>query len=461
MILGGEGNDPTRIPTRRQPCPGGLRWEEFSPHQILANGNDFSLSGMKTIWRSGIIFTAINFFVGLGNFVFQSIIGHHLKANGEYGLVNSTLGFIGLLGLPLTIATTAVTHYIARFNFSGDDVRLQHLLAGCRKFLLRLTIGGSVLAIVLVKPLGDFFHIPRTSLVVIALTCVLAGLWGGFVTALCQGMGWFKRLALIGLLAMFLRLMIGGLIAWKFPTAELAVLATGVALLSNLVLLLWKKKLTFADDAAISPWDREFIQYLIVSAACAGGAYCFTQGDLLVVQRYFQGTDVDAFTGAGVFARALPMTVAPLLTVLFTHRSAAHSHSRDALQEQFKLLGLYSLGLASGATVLLLLRPYLLNFIGQNTPEANRMFVPLAWTMVFVGMLQALWMWALASRWIKISLLYGGLGLVYWLTLLGLAKSPVTMLRVMPFAAGTAFFILFSVWLLTMLKTHPKKSVET
>ena len=407
---------------------------------------------MKQIWRSGIIFTAINFLIGLGNIAFQSIIGHHLKANGEYGLVNTTLSFIGLLGLPLAIATSAVTHYVARFNFSGQDARLKGLLAGCRNFLLRLTIGGSILAVILVKPLSDFFHFPRISLIAIALACVLAGLWGGFVTALCQGMAWFKRLAVIGLLAMFLRLGIGGLVAWKFPTAELAVAATGIALLSNLVLLFWKKGFSFSGTVAVSPWDREFVKFLVVAAACAGGAYCFTQGDLLVAQRYFHGTEMDAFTGAGVFARALPMTVAPLLTVLFTHRSSAHAHNEDAVREQFKLLGLYFLGLAAGAVGLLLLRTFVLGIVGKNTPEANAMIGPLAWTMFFVGMMQALWMWALASRWIKISLFYGALGVAYWLVLLFFGQTPAEMLHIMPVAAGLAFVILFTIWLSAMRK---------
>lgn len=410
---------------------------------------------MKKMWRSGLIFTAANLLVGFGNLAFQSIIGHHLTNAGEYGLVNSTLGLMALLGLPVAIATQAVTHYIARFNFSGEDIRLQGLLAGCHKFLLRLTILGSVLAIVLVKPLGDFFHIPRTSLVLMALLCVLAGLWGGFATALCQGMAWFKRLALISILTVILRLSFGGLVVARHPTAEMAVLATAISLLSFAVLLFWKKDLSWPGTAAVSPWDREFVRFFIVAAACTGGSYCFNQGDLLVAQRYFMKSDMDAYSGAGVLARALSMTVAPLLTVLFTHRSSAHAHSQDDLREQFKLLGLYSFGLAAGATGLLVLRTFLLSLIGRNTPGAAEMLGPLAWTMVFVGLIQALAMWALASRWIKLSLLYGGLGLAYWLTLLAFGTSPASMLRVMPLAVATCFVILFAGWLLAMLRPAP------
>ena len=73
--------------------------------------------------------------------------------------------------------------------------------------------------------------------------------------------------------------------------------------------------------------------------------------------------------------------------------------------------------------------------------------------MIFVGLLQSLAFWALASRWIKISLLYGGLGISYWLTLLFLGKSPAALLQTMPVAAGLAFGALLLVWL-AMMRPH-------
>jgi hypothetical protein len=88
--------------------------------------------------------------------------------------------------------------------------------------------------------------------------------------------------------------------------------------------------------------------------------------------------------------------------------------------------------------------------IDRNTPEAAAMISQLATTMVSVGLLQALAMWALASRWVKIALLYGGLGLTYWLTLFWLGKNPSALLQTMPIAAGTAFVLLFAAWLIAM-----------
>src|SRR5208282_4370294 len=212
------------------------------PRKGIAAARMKSDSRAGNLLSSGIIFSAASFLALLIHYGFQAIVSRQLGgASGEYGLVLATITFIGFLGLPLTIATQAVTHYIARFHFSGDDARLHGLLAGCRKFLFHITVAGSVIAIVLVKPLGDFFNIPRASLTLVALVCVLAGLWGSYVTALCQGLAWFKRLALVGLLTATLRVLFGGLTTKISPVAEWAVLASAVMLLANLVLLFWKK----------------------------------------------------------------------------------------------------------------------------------------------------------------------------------------------------------------------------
>ncbi len=407
----------------------------------------------RKLLQSGLIFSAVNFLTGLGNLAFQGVIGRHLSGQGEYGNANSAIsGFMPLLGLLPLIATFAITHYIAHFNASGDHARLQGLFMGCRRFLFRLTIIGSVLAVIIVKPLSDYFHFSQ-NLALVTLSCALLGLWGSFATALCQGLAWFKRLAFIGLLAMCLRLAFGWLITLKHPSAEMAVLASGFALLANLVLLFWRKELSLHGEP-VSPWNREFAHYMIVSAACVGGGYFFTQGDLLVAKRYFSNTDNDAYNCAERLAAALPIVVAPLLTVLFTSRSSARSG--NIVIEQFKLLGLYVFGLIFGATALFMMRSFCVKLIfGKSAPEAEEMISQLTITMIFVGLLQALALWALASRWSKISLLYGVLGFGYWLTLLALGRSPTALLQTMPIAAGVAFGVLFFVWLFTIRRHKP------
>jgi len=402
---------------------------------------------ISNLLQSGMIFAVISFATNLGNLWFQRVLGVGLTKQGDYGNANSAIGsLIPLLGLLPAAASIAVTHYVAHFKQGGDQALLQGLLLGCRKFLFRLTLAGSVLALVVIKPLSNFFHYSE-SMMLAVLISTLFTLWSGFAYALCSGLSWFKRLALIGFLTMLLKVALGWLFTRYWSAAEMTVLATAFALLANLILLYWRKELNLSGEP-ISPWNRDFIQFFAVSMAFAVGFYCFFQGDLLIAQHYFPGAKCDDFSAVGILARALPTTIAPLLAVLFTSRSG--EQAGQVVKEQLKLLGLSGVGLVCGAICLVLLRSICLKVIHRNTPEAATYVAPFAATMVFIGLLQSLAFWALASRWLKISILYGVLGVAYWLVLLLVGKTPEGLLRVMPISASCAFVIMLAVWLLAM-----------
>jgi O-antigen/teichoic acid export membrane protein len=406
-----------------------------------ASGRRFSIS---QILQSGVILSVLTFLANLGNMAFLAMT-LRLLPDSEWGWFNGVMSIVGFLGLPLTIATTALTHYIARFKTSGDTARLQGLLAGSQKFLLHLTIAGSLLVIIVIKPLSHFFNLPRAMLALAALICVLTTLWGSLATALCQGMAWFKRFAFIGLLAAALRLAFGWFAMKQWPFAEWAVLASAVMVLANLVLFFWKSELAH-PGTPVSPWNHDLLLFFIVSAACVGGTFLFNQGDVLVVTRNIPAA-LGVYSAAQKLAVALPLAVGPLLIVLFSHRSS--QTARSAVREQFRLLALYTVTLLFGALCLYLLRDLCVRILGGK-PAATALVGRLALTMVFVGLNQSLGMWALASRWFRVSLLYGALGLGYWLTLLVFAHDVDTLLTIMPVAAALAFVILLPIWFLAL-----------
>jgi hypothetical protein len=408
------------------------------------------------LWRSGIFWSVLGFVGGLGNFVFTSMMSRRLSPT-EYGYSNTTLfGFIGFLSLPLSMISTSLIHYIAHFRGQNDEARLQGLLAGCQKFLLQATIAGSVLAVVLADPLGRFFNF-RASLMLVALISILVGLWSGFGLALCQGMGWFKRMATIGLVAVGMRLLFGWVMTQRFPTAEMAVLATTFSLLANLSLLYWWKDIFRHGAERISPWNRQFVHFLLVTGAYVAGNWFFLYGDALVAQKYFPGDDLGAYQVAARWGLALPAAVAPLLLVMFASRSGGKEG--QALSDQRILLSLYAVGMGCGAAGLITFRSLLVKLIcGHPNPQAAGMLIPFTVTMAFVGLGQAVAMWSLASRWFKLAMLYGALGLIYWLTLMFLGHTPAKLLQIMPIGAGTAFCLLWAWWLLTLRSQAPAKA---
>jgi O-antigen/teichoic acid export membrane protein len=406
------------------------------------------------LWRSGIFWAALSFVAGLGNFACSSIIARNLNSiPGEFGQSTTALDFVTFLSLPLQMLSMSVVHYIAHFRSKNDEARLQGLLAGCQRFLFWATVGGSLVAMALWQPLGRFFHFQRTSLMLAVLICGMVGWWSGFGVALCQGMAWFKRLAVIAVLAVGIRLLFAWVMTKRFPTAEVALSATTVSFLANLILFYWWKDIFRHPAQRISPWTREFMQYLVVTGATVVGTYFFTIGDGLVSIKYFPKGALDAYQIAARFGRAIPAMVLPLLIVTFTSRSG--SKETAAKTDQRILLSLYAMGLGCGAAVLILLRELLLNWYLHPTTQAAHMIVdeaaqrivPFSITMVLIGLNQAVGMWSLADRTFRIALLYGALGLAYWTTLLLVGKTPVALLWAMPIGAGVSFCVLCVCWL--------------
>jgi O-antigen/teichoic acid export membrane protein len=416
------------------------------------------------LWRSGIVWSVLGFVGGLGNLVFTAMMKGRLS-DTEYGYSNTTLfSFIGFLGLPLSMVSTSVIHYIAHFRGQNDNARLQGLLAGCQKILLQATIAGSVLVVALADPLGRFFNF-RTSLVFIALITILVSLWSSFGLALCQGMGWFKRMAIIGLVAVGMRLLFGWVMTKRFPTAEMAVSATTFSLLANLSLLYWWKTIFRHGAQRISPWNQEFVNFLLVTGAYVSGNWFFIFGDGLVAQKFFPRVDLGAYTVAQRWGQALPGTLAPLLLVMFSSRSGGKEG--QARSDQRILLLLYAVGLGCGAGGIILLRNFLVEIIcGHPQTQAAEIFnsqaagmlIPYAITMAFVGLSQAIGLWSLASRWFIMTMVYGALGFAYWLILMFLGHTPGQLLHVMPLGTGVAFCVLLVWWLLTVRYKAPVKA---
>ncbi len=398
----------------------------------------------EKIVQSGLIYTVLSFVTGGCNFYFQRILSSALDGdNGEYGAFKTTAVFVTLLGLPLSMATQAVIHHIAHYQGTGNEARLNGLLAGCRSFLLKFTIVVSLLGVALIQPLSSYFDIPRASLTVSALISLLIALWSGYAGALAQGLGWFKRLALISIGGVAAKLIFTWLLIRRYPVAETGVIAVSIGALATAAVFFWWRDL-FKTGERIAPWNRDFFRYMAVAGAAVAAQWCFMDGSTLVVGKYFAKADQDSYGRAITIAVGLHMAVAPLLAVLFAARSS--ERSGQSMSAPLRLLALYATGLAFGALVLFFVRDLCVLFIlNRASPETSAMIVPLAVTMIFVGLVQALGMWALASNWMKSTVLYGVLGATYWAVLLGVASqaTPTLPHTVTPGANAGAFIISF------------------
>lgn len=403
------------------------------------------ITGTVKLWRSGVIWSILSLGVGVGNMLCSSLLKRYLVGTGDFGEANTAADYATLLGLPLQMLTTSVIHYIAHFRSKSDDARLQGLLAGCQKLLFWATIGGSVLALGLWQPLGLFFGFKNQRLMQVIMGLFLVGCWSGLAVALCQGMAWFKRLAVINGLGVCFRIAFIILVTQKYPSAASGLISNLAALLATFILFYWWKDIFRHPAKPISPWTPEFVRFLIVTGATVAGTCFFGTGDSLVSKKDFSGAAMDNYQMASKFARAIPMTVLPLLWVTFTSRSGSKEGS--ARSDQRILLALYAGGLAACACGIIVMRNQLVRWFGNaENHVAADMLIPFSLSMVLIGLNQAVGMWSLADRTFKIALLYGAAGLTYWICLLNFGTTPDALLKVMPIGAGISFVILCVTW---------------
>jgi len=115
------------------------------------------------LWQSGMILTGANFLVGLGNYLFQGVVGRNLSLS-EFGLMNGAFGLMAFLSLPVAAFSLAFSHYLAHYRSQSDEFRLKRMLQTMKRGLIGLTVICSVAAIFLVQPFSHFLNFTRISI---------------------------------------------------------------------------------------------------------------------------------------------------------------------------------------------------------------------------------------------------------------------------------------------------------
>ncbi len=414
---------------------------------------------MQRLWQSGIILTAASLLAGLGNYVFQGVIGRQLPLE-EFGYVNTTFGFVMFLIVPVTAACQAIVHFIAHYRAIGDHGRLNGIIRGCERWLALLTAAGTAAAVLLAPPLAHFFNFPRGSLMFAALVWVAASAWLAVAGAICTGLGWFGRAAVVMVAAVALRLAAGWAGTHAWPAAEAAVYASSLPVAACLIMLLWRKEWLLSGER-VSPRGRELNHFMIASTAFVFGNFAFTQSDLLVAQRHLDPAALGPYAAAGLLGRALVYLLQSLQSVLFASRSG-NRHRQSPTAQQGAVIGLYILALLGAVAGVTFLRDPLIHlFFGRAEPAAAAMVGDFTLAMALVAVVQLAATWALASRWLRITVLYGVLGGLHWIAALIFGGSPDALLRTLQISAATAATILLAAILSRAFQPHPEPGRNT
>jgi hypothetical protein len=332
-----------------------------------------------------------------------------------------------------------MTHHLAQIGAEGRAEKIARLQAASLKLLRHLTWIVFGLCLLLIPPLTDYLHCPRTSLVWAGLMWIPVNLWSTLGSAWCAGLSRFRLLAALLIGTAFVRLAAGDIAVGYYPWAEAGIAAS---ILSGLVL---------ASIAVFSPHhataaslrqvmlQRDWLIYGGAALAVAFGTLVFLQGDQILAQRHFPGEQLGRYTGAGLLGRTVVWASLPVLTVYFTRRSGHHA----AAASPSPLLVVYLAMLVAGAIGIFLIRATMLQlFLGTHDADLSSMTARFAFVMVPIGILQAMGYHYLAARRFRECLAFAGCAVVYLIALSTLGQTPVLMLSTMAEIASGSVVLL-------------------
>jgi len=375
-------------------------------------------------------------FLALLNLITQIIFRRDL-AQGEFGTLNTALGLIGLMTVPVLALKQAFAHYLARDHAAGQTARIDSLRDAA--FLATETFAWvwGAFSLVLVFVLLNRLDLPRFSLQLFALMNVLVAVGSGVSCALYEHENRLRLWAVLLAAAALTRVLVGAGLAGQEPWAESGLAAFFLAGFITLIPALQSREVDPAKRLAACrvALDRDF-------SLCAGATmsvllaiFLFTSGDRIVAQSWFGVVTnnnlglvnwplFDAYQTAGLLARSLLWGTQPLLWILFAQRSRLTRTTSASLTLFWVYLGALFLG-----AILLgcLAQPLSWLFCGADF-QSTAFFVPrLAAAMVPLGVLQALGFFSLASRRYPECFVLGGCGVAYTFLLYFAGRQPQLM----------------------------------
>jgi hypothetical protein len=377
--------------------------------------------------------------IALLNFIAQIVFRREL-APGEFGALNTALGLIGLMTVPLLAVNLAFTHYLARHHAAraaGQSARIDSLRAAALLATETFAWIWGGLSLPLIFLLLSLLGLSRFSLQLFTLMNVLIALGGLVSWSVCQEGNQLRLWGWLFAASALTRVLAGAGLAWPEPWAESGLAAFLLAGFITLTPALRSRETDSAMrlKACAAVWDRDFLVYAGATFSVLLALFLFSSADRIVAQSWFgvasdnnmglvNWAQFDAYQTAGLLGRALLWGTQPLLWILFAQRSRVDRTDAASLTFFWIYLGVL---LLSAILLGCLAQPLSRIFCGVDS-QSTAHFVPtFAAVMIPLGLLQALGVFSLASRRYHECFVLGGCGVGYTLLLYLAGRQPQLM----------------------------------
>ena len=344
--------------------------------------------------------------------VLAQIVFRRELAPGEFGTLNTVLGLIGLMTVPVIAVDRALAWYLSRIHAPARDHSLVALRDASLPILEMSAWAWAALTLVLLFPVLSLLDLPRFSLGLFALLNIFIALAGVVSGAICDQLRQARFWAGLLLAAAVIRLLAGGLLAHYEPWSEsvLAAFILGGFIILVPVLRQAPIEIEARIRAVQAILDRDFLIYLGATFSVLLAVFLFSSADRIIAQSWFGSPSpdnagtlkdyvnwpaFDAYQSAGLLGRSLLWGTQPLLLIFFAQRSRLEKSTSASLLWFWIYLG----ALITGVILLILLRqPVSRWFCGTDFAPTAGLVPVFALAMIPLGLLHGLSFFALASR---------------------------------------------------------------
>lgn len=265
----------------------------------------------------GSIMIIGNLLVSFFYFLFNLFMSRNLSVV-EYGVLAS---ITSLIGFPMLIAN-AITPTIVRFAGSyfatGDLVSARGLYVSITKFILLISIGLSLIFLIFLTPIGNFFHIENRTLLlvtdIIIFISIISFINGAFLQAKLA-FGFQVITGLVSSLSKFILGVIFILMGFSITGATTSIL---FSVLVGYVVSFIPLDFVF-HKKVVTPkiQSRELFAYGLPSALTFFGLTSLISTDIILVKHFFDPVQAGLYAGLSLIGRVIFYISGPIGNVMF------------------------------------------------------------------------------------------------------------------------------------------------
>jgi len=267
--------------------------------------------------RGSTILVSGSLLANLFNFLYNLFMVRTLSIT-DYGTLASIISLITFPALIVTAVNPMVVRFAGDYFAKNDQMSLRGLYNKIFIFLFSVGLILSVLFIIFLPQIADFFHSTNYFILILADIIIFLSFISAVNGSFLQAKLAFGFIVIIGLVAALLKLGLGVFFVIIGYSVSGAVIALVVSAIGGYLVSFFPLRFLFLKKFKTPELNtKELFRYGLPSALTLLGLISFISTDILLVKHYFDPVHAGQYAGLSLIGRVIFFIAAPIGTVMF------------------------------------------------------------------------------------------------------------------------------------------------